>query len=219
MPHDHDDFQTEPVRGLPENLPEGEHILWQGQPDWWALTKEALSFWWVAGYFAFLFAWRTVGGAATESWIDSATAASFFLALGAIVCALLLIVGVTQAKSTVYTITNRRVAMRIGAALTMTLNLPFRKIRNANLGVRKNGTGTIALEMSREEGELRLSYVMTWPHVRPWRMKHPEPALRCIPDAAKVARLFADAAETAVSQPVIEAVTENGRTARPVAAE
>jgi sporulation protein YlmC with PRC-barrel domain len=31
MPHDHDDFQTEPVRGLPENLPEGEYILWQGQ--------------------------------------------------------------------------------------------------------------------------------------------------------------------------------------------
>jgi hypothetical protein len=66
---------------------------------------------------------------------------------------------------------------------------------------------------------LRLSYVMTWPHVRPWRMKHPEPALRCIPDAAKVAKLFSDAAETAVSQPVIEAVTENGPTARPVAAE
>jgi uncharacterized membrane protein YdbT with pleckstrin-like domain len=87
-----------------------------------------------------------------RAWIDSATAASFFLVLGAIVCALLLIVGVTQARSTVYTITNRRVAMRIGAALTMTLNLPFKKIRNANLGVRKDGTGTIALEMSREEG-------------------------------------------------------------------
>jgi hypothetical protein len=89
-----------------------------------------------------------------RAWAESATAASFFLVLGAIVCALLLIVGVMQAKSTVYTLTNRRVAMRIGAALTMTLNLPFRKIVNANLGVRKNGTGTIALEMSREEGAL-----------------------------------------------------------------
>jgi ABC-type transport system involved in multi-copper enzyme maturation permease subunit len=127
----------------------------------------------VAGYFAFLFAWRTIGGAATETWTESATAASFFLVLGVIVCAILLVVGVVQAKSTVYTLTNRRVAMRIGAALTMTLNLPFRKIQNANLGVRKSGTGTIALEMSREAGELRLSYVMTWPHVRPWRLKHP----------------------------------------------
>jgi hypothetical protein len=215
MSHDHDDFQTEPVRGLPENLPEGEHILWQGQPDWWALTKDALSFWWVAGYFIFLFAWRTVGGAATESWAESATAASFFLVLGAIVCALLVLVALIQAKATVYTITNRRVAMRIGAALTMTLNLPFRKIRNANLKLGKNGIGTIALEMEKEPGALRLSYLLTWPHVRPWRMKHTEPALRCIRDAETVARVFADAAETAVAEPVIERVPQ----AQPVAAE
>jgi hypothetical protein len=138
--------------------------------------------------------------------------------LGAIVCALLLIVGVTQAKSTVYTITNRRVAMRIGAALTMTLNLPFRKIRNANLGVRKDGTGTIALEMTREEGASPVLRDDLAPCAAV-ADEAPEPALRCIPDAAKVAKLFADAAETAVSQPVIEAVTDNGRTARPVAAE
>jgi hypothetical protein len=186
MPHDHDDFQTEPVRGLPENLPEGEHILWQGQPDWWALTKEALSFWWVAGYFAFLFAWRTVGGAATETWVESATAASFFLVLGAIVCAILLIVGVVQAKSTVYTLTNRRVAMRIGAALTMTLNLPFRKIRNANLGAAQ---GRHRHHRAGDDAGRRANCAcptsMTWPHVRPWRMKHTEPALRCIPDARR----------------------------------
>lgn len=213
MPHD--DFQTEPVRGLPENLPEGEHILWQGQPNWWALTKEALSFWWVAGYFVFLFAWRTIGGAATETWADSATAASFFLVLGAIVCALLLIVGVVQAKATVYTLTNRRVAMRIGAALTITLNLPFRQIINASLGVRKSGIGTIALEL-KPDPRMRLSYINTWPHVRPWKMKNTQPALRCIPEARAVAALLAEAAETAVAEPKIEAVAPAGA---PVAAE
>jgi hypothetical protein len=215
MPHDHhDDFATEPVRGLPENLPPGEEILWQGQPSWWQLTKESLSFWWVAGYFAFLFAWRTVGGAATESWADSATAASFFLVLGAIVLLLLVIVAYVQAKATVYTITNKRVAMRIGAALTMTLNLPFRKVANATLGLRKNGTGTIALELIEDDGA-RLSYVLTWPHVRPWHMKHTQPALRCIPDAQKVAAILSEAAETAVSEPVIEIIPA----ATPVAAE
>ena len=30
---DHDDFHFEPVRGLPEALPPGELILWQGSPD------------------------------------------------------------------------------------------------------------------------------------------------------------------------------------------
>jgi hypothetical protein len=169
----------------------------------------------VAGYFAALFAWRTVAGAATETWAESATAASFFLALGAIVCALLLAIGFVQAKATVYTITNKRVAMRIGAALTMTLNLPFRRIRDAGLGLRKNGTGTIALRMDNDDGRVRLSYMLTWPHVRPWHMREPEPALRCIPDAASVAQLFADAAETAVAEPVIERVSAP----QPVAAE
>ncbi len=215
MPHDHhDDFAVEPVRGLPEALPGGEHILWQGQPDWWALTKDALSFWWVAGYFFALFAWRTVGGVATETWIESATAASFFLVLGAIVCVLLMLIGLMQAKSTVYTITNKRVAMRIGAALTMTLNLPFRQVKNALLARRKSGVGTIALELM-DDGS-RLSYVMTWPHVRPWRMKHTTPALRCIPDAANVAKILSEAAETAVSEPVIELTPA---ASAPVAAE
>jgi hypothetical protein len=105
--------------------------------------------------------------------------------------------------------------MRIGAALTMTLNLPFRKIQNANLGVRKNGTGTIALEMSREEPG-RIAPVLR-DDLAPCAAvadEAPEPALRCIPDAAKVARLFSEAAETAVSQPVIE-VPCHGPTARP----
>ncbi|MEM7721673.1 MAG: photosynthetic complex putative assembly protein PuhB [Pseudomonadota bacterium] len=211
MPHD--DFQTEPVRGLPEALPEGEEILWQGQPNWWALTVEALSFWWVAGYFAFLFAWRTVAGLSTETLVEAAATASFFLVLGGIVCALLAVVGLIQAKSTVYTLTNKRVAMRIGAALTMTLNLPFRQVQNAELATRKSGTGNIVLEM-KEDGT-RLSYIMTWPHVRPWRMKHTQPTLRCIPEAAKVAALLSDAAQTAVAEPIIEIVPA----AVPVAAE
>ncbi|WP_445942650.1 photosynthetic complex putative assembly protein PuhB [Roseicyclus sp.] len=214
MSHDHDDFATEPVRGLPEELPHGEEILWQGQPSWWQLARESQNFWWVAGYFTFLFAWRTIGGAATESWADSATAASFFLVLGLIVCAILALVALMQAKATVYTITNKRVAMRIGAALTMTLNLPFKKIANADLGVRKNGTGTIAFELMEDDGA-RLSYILTWPHVRPWRMKQTQPALRCIPDVRKVAAILAEAAETAVSEPVIERAPAH----QPVAAE
>ncbi|GAB5447253.1 photosynthetic complex putative assembly protein PuhB [Gymnodinialimonas sp.] len=203
MAHDHDDFQTEPVRGLPEALPEGEEILWQGQPSWWALVQESLSLWWVVGYFVFLFAWRTVGGAATETWVASATAASFFLVLGLIVCVLLILVSLVQAKATVYTITNKRVAMRIGAALTMTLNLPFKQVLNADLRLRKSGHGSISLEMN-PEGGMGFSYVLTWPHIRPWKLKHPQPSLRCIPDARAVAAILAEAAQTAVSEPQIE---------------
>ncbi len=44
---------------------------------------------------------------------------------------------------------------------------------------------------------------MTWPHVRPWKMARTQPALRCIPDAEKVARIFAEAAEARISEPTI----------------
>ncbi|MFC3614220.1 photosynthetic complex putative assembly protein PuhB [Lutimaribacter marinistellae] len=197
----HDDFAFEPVEGLPERPPEGERILWQGRPSWWALTCRALNLYWVLGYFLALAAWRfatlfdQVGAA-------QAFAASFpFLILGAIVGLLLAAFAFVQARTTVYTITNRRVAMRIGAALTVTFNLPFRQLRNASLDLRRNGTGTIALEM---ESDARLSYLIFWPHVRPWVMRRTQPALRCIPEAEIVARILSEAAEAAVATPQIE---------------
>jgi hypothetical protein len=52
----------------------------------------------------------------------------------------------------------------------------------------------------------KLSYLVLWPHVRPWHMGRVEPALRAIPEAAQVARVLAEAAETRVAQPVVEPV-------------
>jgi hypothetical protein len=108
-----------------------------------------------------------------------------------------------QAKYTVYTLTNKRVAMRIGAALTMTLNLPYTWIGTAKLDLKPSGHGTLAFELI---GDTRISYLMSWPHVRPWRMARTQPALRCIPDAQNVAQIFAEAAETRIAEPKIERV-------------
>ena len=100
-----DDFAFEPIRGLPERPPEGEVILWQGQPNWWRLTVESLNIYWVLGYFAFLFAWRFISVSDIMP-LDQAFKVSFpFLVLASIVAALLIIVGYIQAKTTVYTIT------------------------------------------------------------------------------------------------------------------
>mgnify|MGYP005988351047 CR=1 FL=1 len=46
----HDDFAVEPVRGLPEALPEGEHILWQGSPSVMRLAREGFKINWIIGY-------------------------------------------------------------------------------------------------------------------------------------------------------------------------
>jgi hypothetical protein len=198
MPHD--DFAFEPVKGLPEAPPEGEHLIWQGRPDAWALIRDALNIWWVVGYFCALAVWRFLAVVDLMP-LDRAIAASVpFLFLGAIVCLLLGLVGWVQARATVYTITNRRVAMRIGAALTVTLNLPYSRIASIDLDQRSNGTGTIAMKPL---GGMPLGYLVCWPHVRPWHFSCPEPALRCIPDAGKVAHLLAEAAESQIAQPTV----------------
>ncbi|MGB3407443.1 MAG: photosynthetic complex putative assembly protein PuhB [Jannaschia sp.] len=208
---DHDDFDHEPIRGLPQMLPDGEHILWQGAPDWWALARDALKVKWVAGYFVLLFGWRTVMAAAEMPWTQAAVVSSFYLVLGLVACALLVLTAWIQARTAVYTITNRRVILRIGAALTMTLQFPFQWIGAADLVSQADGTGTIAL---RTLGETRFSYLLLWPNLRPWRMARTQPALRCIPDAAKVARLLAEAVADAGAMPRITTVQPTPDTLR-----
>lgn len=210
----HDDFNFEPIRGLPEQLPEGEHILWQGAPDPWRLAQEALALRWVAGYFALLAFWRIGVSSADVPFGIAVMHGVPFLVSGILACAILFGIAYVQARSTVYTLTNKRVAMRIGAALTMTLNLPYTWIGTAKLDLKSSGHGTLAFELI---GETKVSYLMSWPHVRPWRIARTQPALRCIPDAQNVARIFAEAAETRISEPRVERVTQQDGNA--VAAE
>ena len=196
----HDDFNFEPVRGLPEALPKDEHILWQGSPDPRALARDAFKVRWVAGYFLLLAIWRVGASMADYPAAQAVWHGVPFLLVGALACGLLYLLAYVQAKSAVYTLTNKRVAMRIGAALTMTLNLPYTWIGTAQLDLRKSGHGTLAFELI---GETRISFLMSWPHVRPWRIARTQPALRCIANAQDVAAIFAEAAETRISQPVI----------------
>ena len=195
----HDDFAIEPVPGLPATPPKGESLLWQGRPQTLALAREALGLTWVAGYFVVLAAWRA--WAVSDGSVGSVVAVMLpYLAIGAVTCGIILIIAAVQARSTVYTLTTARVAMRVGSALTVTLNLPYRQIGSASLDLKRSGTGTIALQTL---GDTRLSYLVCWPHVRPWHVSKTQPALRCIPDAAKVAQLLAEAAETRVAEPVV----------------
>lgn len=200
----HDDFKFEPVRGLPEALPADEHILWQGSPNPWRLAVEALKIKWIAGYFIVLAFWR-IGVSSTDYTLTESMAHGIpFILAGALACLVIYGLATVQARSAVYTLTNKRVALRIGAALTMTLNLPYTQIKNANLDLRQGGTGTVAFEL---KGETRFSFLMTWPHVRPWHVSRTQPSLRCIPQAERVAHIFADAADARVSQPQLERIS------------
>ncbi|GLS88797.1 hypothetical protein GCM10010873_37710 [Cypionkella aquatica] len=198
----HDDFATEPVRGLPERPPLGEELLWQGRPDALALARDAFKVTWVAGYFVVLAIWRA--SAVSDGSPASVIAVMLpYLVIGLVACGILYLMAWVQARATVYTITTARVALRIGAALTVTLNVPFKQVGAATLATKRNGTGSIALETL---GATRISYLVCWPHVRPWRFAKTQPTLRCIPDAARVAKVLADAAETRISEPTVARV-------------
>jgi hypothetical protein len=80
--------------------------------------------------------------------------------------------------------------MRIGMALDLTLNLPFRQIANLDLRPYADGTGDLAVALA---GQDRIGYLHLWPHARPWRFNRPEPMLRAVPDAGKVGAILAEA--------------------------
>lgn len=203
MSADHDDFATEPVLGLPERPPVGEEILWQGRPASFALAREAFKIDWIAGYFIALAVWRVA--VVADPSLGSIIAVMLpYISIGLVTCAILYVLALVQARSTVYTITTARVAMRIGAALTVTLNVPFKQVGAASLSVKRNGTGSIALDTL---GGTQISYLVCWPHVRPWHFTKTQPLLRAIPDAANVAKILAEAAEMRLNEPKVSLAT------------
>lgn len=177
------EHDIEPIRGLPGDLPQGEAILWQGAPDARVFARSALGARWIGGYFALLVAWAMVAGTPLGALL---TAGFGFLAVGLAYGFALLV-----ARSTVYTITNRRVVLRIGVALSKCINLPLTKLGSADLRVLGGGFGDIALV---PQGAGMLGYMILWPHARPFRLAQPQPMLRALPDAAEVAGILAKAA-------------------------
>jgi len=180
----HDDFAFDPVKGLPEHLPQGEVMLWQGSPRWQSLAVRAFHIRKVAIYFACL-----AGAQSLFRFVDGAVAGDalkpflWYAVLAMLSIAILTSLAWLSARTTIYTITNKRVVMRIGMALPLTLNLPYVKIDGADLKLHRDGTGDLPLKLAQGD---RLAWAVLWPHARPFHFAHPEPMLRAVPDAEKV---------------------------------
>jgi len=186
--HEHE-FEAE--YGLPEALPQGETKLWQGAPDPLALARQALMVDKLLIYFGALIVWSGVSTVYDGGSIgDAGMAVLRMLPLIGLALGLICVIGWLMARTTVYTITDRRIVLRVGVVLSITFNLPYSRIASASLRDCGHGRGDIALTL---KGEDRIAYLHLWPHVRPWQLKHTQPMLRAVPDAAAVARTLAGA--------------------------
>lgn len=194
-----DDIQVEAQHGLPEMLPGNERILWQGRPDWRAVAIDVFHARAIVVYGAVLVAWRVITTLHDGGTFAEAALVGAWLALLP-VAALPILAGLAYATaaSTVYTITNRRVVMRIGVALTVTLNLPFARIAEASYKPGWFGTGDLPLSLA---GSDRIAFAVLWPHSKPWQVRRPQPMLRGVPNGAKVAQVLASALAAANVQP------------------
>jgi len=185
--HEH---EWEAAPGLPSALPAGEHVVWQGAPDWRSLAVQAFHVRKIALYFVFMLTLQTLNLTAPDNgvgwkplaeveWKPLFVAASLYaLALG-----LLLGTAWLSASSTLYTLTNKRVVMRIGIVLTLTFNLPYKRIAGASLKSYAKGMGDIALALHPED---RIGWAHLWPHQRAWHISQPQPTLRCLAGCASV---------------------------------
>ena len=179
------EYEIEPVRGLPGLLPPGEEILWQGAPEWRSLARTAFHTRLIAGYFLLLVGWATVSSLTTNGgYLGIAMTVS----LGVIGVGLLHLLAWLVARTTVYTLTNRRIVMRIGIAVPKCINLPLGMIGSVDLATNADGTGDLPLVIA---GPAKLGVLALWPHARPWKIVTPQPMLRAVPDARAIAALIA----------------------------
>lgn len=179
------EYEFEPEYGLPERLPADEQILWQGSPDVKTLAISAFHMRKLSIYFVLLTlacAWPAIESGA-EPWA-MLSAVKWIVPLTVVAMVSVWILAFLTARTTVYTLTNKRVVMRLGIVLTVTFNLPLKRMSAADVRDLPGGFGDISLALT---GEDRIAWVHLWPSVRPWRIKKTEPTLRAVPDARAVA--------------------------------
>ena len=174
-------------------IPNGESILWKGRPSLWGFSWNLFGLKWITLYLSML----SIVSVARFFASDFYTAfyvdfLPFFLS-GIFASIILIGLAATQTYSTVYIITENRVIIKTGAALSFLISMPFKKIKEVNLQKRGASIGTISFELLSEK---RVPYISCWPSVRPWKFKRTQPAFSCIGSVDEVATILRKTAMT-----------------------
>ncbi|WP_439102472.1 photosynthetic complex putative assembly protein PuhB [Congregibacter sp.] len=183
------EYEDEPVRGLPDYLPSDETLIWQGEPDFKIMARRVFHVRNVAIYFAVLIVIHlgvqtTRGGSLSDIILGS----SWMIGLGVLAVGILTLLAYAYARTTIYTLTDKRLVLRSGVAIPMMVNIPLSIVTAADMSKQPDGSGDIVLSLEQKK---RLSYMMLWPNVRSWKWNPTQPALRSIRNVEELAASLA----------------------------
>jgi hypothetical protein len=185
-----DDAPPAFIRGVAHALPPGERLLWQGAPEPGLVARHVFHRGLVIGYFVVVTGYwiaRTVGTVPMDAFLPML---GLRLGLALLVIGTVEFLARTVARTTVYAITSRRLVLRIGMVLPMSINVPFSRVADAAVGTFRDGSGQIALSLVPGN---RLAYIALWPHCQVFAINQPRPVLRGLRDARQVAGILRDA--------------------------
>ena len=201
------EYENEPIKGLPGFLPKDESIVWQGSPDWRSMARGVFHTRLVAAWFVLVaMAAFVAGGTGLKG-------AAITLLVAMLGLGLLAALAYFQARTTVYTLTEKRLVMRFGIALPKCVNLPLKLVASADL--KPAGVGHVDIVLA-PQGRFPLGWLQMWPHVRPWKVAEPQPMLRGVPES--LVPVLADTlakADPALHRPVV-APAEPARAQTPI---
>lgn len=213
------EYEDEPVEGLPDYLPEGEALVWQGRPTVAAMARRVFFIPHLALYFGLL-----IAGHAVYRLMEGVSAAQVMgtfvwqAGLAATVLVLLAWLARSYAASVMYTLTSERLVIRSGVALPMMVNIPIEQITAADMRVYRDGTGDIVLTPIADR---KLHWVLLWPNVSAWYSRPIRPLLRGLAEPDRAADAFAAVASqhyqvTAGEQVAVPVRVHTGGAAVPV---
>ena len=150
---------------LPHDIPAGERILWHGRPRWISLARRAYRADFVVAYFAALTVWNVYSAAATPDGAPPRWWRRKTLGIGAAALALIALLSYLSARTTLYVVTSRRLVMKVGIALPIFINIPFKQIVSASARVYGDGTGDIPVRLTFERADRILGALAARPPV------------------------------------------------------
>ena len=191
-----------PHPGFPGRLPENEHVIWQGAPHWLNFARNVFYSRIVVAYFGIvMLVLMGISILDGGDWREAAKAAIPVIFFALITIGILSILAWIGARATIYTVTNRRVVMRIGAAFSKSIDIPFKVIESVQLKSSPAGLGNISIKLKAGNS---IPYFFIWPHARPWRFRDAEPMLRAVDDVEAIAKILVEQLEAGKNEDLDE---------------